>query len=304
MFKGITDKLKLEIRIQFARKYRTIMSPSLAAPHHKFAKLCQKKFSSTPQVNETIDKNVKQFKEMGFTEVWSPEQENIANNIFNKVHTWERENKYWKNGTIEITSDVYNELPELEQLISVCFKEFLTKVFNSEYKVFFARILKTSHDPSGPSGSQLWHQDGGPGSALNALFYLRSINSDEGAIELISWDDSLKLFKIVSTDKKLRKLQKNSAPRTEQRQRKVEIYEELIEKGTDYQIYQPTGSSAGLLVPFQNNLIHKGGYPKKSQKDRYALIFYFYPSDETIPLHKYKKNGFPKTASYPKNPKF
>jgi len=59
--------------------------------------------------------------------------------------------------------------------------------------------------------------------------------------------------------------------------------------------------SAGLLVPFRNNILHKGGYPEAGRV-RYVCVFHLYPSVTATPFERYRKVGIAKVASYPKDP--
>ncbi|MBK26583.1 MAG: hypothetical protein CME70_21465 [Halobacteriovorax sp.] len=286
-----------------AKKYKTIMSKDLALPHFEHAKKCTSAFSRKLEENSFIDKKVEEYKQNGFCEIWTEEQSKLADKISSKVLDWDKEGKYFKDGIINIDSEIYNSIPEIEVLIKDSFSEFLQKSFNSEYKVFFSQIIKTEFNNSGPRGSQLWHQDGGPGSAINALFYLRDIDKDGGAIELIPWKDSLKIYKKVISNLSLYRLLRKRSAKEQTRSKKVELYEKEINPFYSQYVHQPTGKS-GLLVPFFNNVIHRGGFPKSPDKPRFVLLFYFYPSDKKTPFEKYRKEGFPKKSSYPKDPNF
>ncbi|MEM9543999.1 MAG: hypothetical protein AAGA60_31510, partial [Cyanobacteria bacterium P01_E01_bin.42] len=56
------------------------------------------------------------------------------------------------------------------------------------------------------------------------------------------------------------------------------------------------------IVPFRNNTIHRGGYPKQEERIRYVCVFHCYPSSRQTPYERYRKLGIAKTGSYLKQP--
>jgi len=88
--------------------------------------------------------------------------------------------------------------------------------------------------------------------------------------------------------------------RLDLREIKTEFFREHVEASHRDQIEQPTGR-AGLVIPFRNNVLHKGGFPEEG-RTRYVCIFHIYPSGKPTDWEMYRLNGVPKCASYPKNP--
>jgi hypothetical protein len=88
--------------------------------------------------------------------------------------------------------------------------------------------------------------------------------------------------------------------KVEVRDIRCRFYGEEIERFYRERVVQPTGD-AGLVVPFLNNSIHRGGYPAPGFS-RYACVFHCYPSDRPARFERYREQGIPKRAPYPQDP--
>ena len=84
------------------------------------------------------------------------------------------------------------------------------------------------------------------------------------------------------------------------RERICNWYDERIKLGEGGVIEQPFGD-AGLVVPFLNNTLHRGGYPALGRK-RMAIVFHAYPSHRLTNLSRYKVTGISKNRPYPIDP--
>src|SRR5262249_21310866 len=104
--------------------------------------------------------------------------------------------KAWKptqNGYYEYLGDPWIDHPEFEQLFRGELGDFLHAYFRSAFKLLYGTLYLTEHN-SNPTGSQLWHSDGGPGICVNVMFYLNDVTPADGALEGLPWDHALAIF--------------------------------------------------------------------------------------------------------------
>ena len=160
--------------------------------------------------------------------------------------------------------------------------------------------------PTGRRARSCGTSDGGPGTCINVMFYLSEGTSSNGAMEVVSWKDSKKIF--ADERPALRKLLATRAPqdgskmaRLKAREILTEWYREQI-AARRVSVEQPTGE-AGLVLAFRNNTIHKGGFPDP-ERVRYVIVFHVYPSTSPLAYDTYRRLGAAKTGALPADPAF
>ena len=126
-------------------------------------------------------------------------------------------------------------------------------------------------------------------------------------MECLPWDTSLEIYRKelqVSgvLEQSVRRLSDDGKVPSRLEIRKVtcDFYLEEITRSCLGKVEQPVGK-AGLLLPFRNNILHKGGYPEP-ERARYVCVFHCYPSHKPTPYERYSKLGVKKTAPYLVNP--
>jgi hypothetical protein len=133
------------------------------------------------------------------------------------------------------------------------------------------------------------------------MFYLHPTGEGSGALEALPWDASLAIYE--RERRALRSARQALPPgstKTEIRELISDFYERVIAEEYADRVKRPVGP-AGLVIPFLNNNLHRGGYPAKGRA-RYAVVFHCYPSDRPADFARYRREGIRKTASYPKDP--
>lgn len=171
-------------------------------------------------------------------------------------------------------------------------------VYGSEFKIFYAKIYRSRRTGDVPTGSQLWHADGGPGTCINLMFALTPLTAANGAMELLTWRDSLVTFDGERAG--LRNVVATAG--ATQRDLICDFYARRI-AASGRTIMQPTGP-AGTALMFMNNLVHKGGFPAERGAERRVVVLHLYPAEAPAPIDRYLRDGLRKSASYPQNPAF
>ena len=211
------------------------------------------------------------------------------------VETWRPNGRY-------ALGDVWQKFPQVESLFRGVIGDFLQGAFNSHYKIFYGTSYRSWRQRDYPTGSELWHADGGPGTCINLMFCLTPSTRTNGTMELISWHDSLEIFRKERAIVRERIAQSGNSLGEGPRTTRAEFYAEQIAAHYAERIQQPT-AGPGMIYAFTNNLIHKGGFPGAGE-ERYVLLFHVYPSAGPMPFDVYRERGVPKTAPLPRDPAF
>ena len=246
-----------------------------------------------------------QFRRDGWAAFCPASSRDLARSVLEKIKTEEAQGlKVWEPDGRYALGDLYLRFPEIEKLFLSELGDFLRAVYGCNFKIFYGICYKSTYDPAGPVGSQLWHSDGGPGSCINLMWCLSPVNADNGAMECLSWPESLEIFERerAKVRTQVLALASDKANDARHRQRRVinEYYREEISKHYERRAVQPNGDS-GLLFAFSNNVIHKGGYPKPGH-ERYVCVFHIYPSAHPTQFERYRADGIQKRGPYPVDP--
>lgn len=261
---------------------------------------CREAFAGSVAVPEEVERALAEFERKGFTSFWTAETRRIAEAIFARIQEEERSGQPTWDGIGRYTEEIYTKFPEVEQLFLGPLGAFLRATFRAEFKIFYGKLYRSRQVLEVPTGSQLWHPDGGPGTCVIVLFYLRDVAKEDGATECLPWETSLAIYRKELRCGALQRRFEAARTREDKRQVKCQFYLEEITRSYLDRVEQAVGP-AGLLVPFKNNILHKGGYPEPG-RTRYVCIFHCYPSHRPIPFERYRQVGIPKTGSYPADP--
>jgi len=244
------------------------------------------------------------FNVKGFTSYRSDQTHALAVSMLSKVIAEETEfgeDSVWGKDSRYIRGDIFQKFPEVAQLLQGQIGTLTEHIFGSYFKVFYGVMYKSVGLNQTPTGSQLWHSDGGPGTCMNLMFCLSQTHGRNGAMEFIPWKISLKIFsRERSACRSLEK--KNQTLEVIDRNFRNDYYEGIIkEKFLTYK--EQLVGDEGLVIAFRNNLIHKGGYCDAGYL-RYVCVFHLYPALQNTPWMQYEKFGISKKSGYPDNPDF
>jgi hypothetical protein len=289
------------LELQAVRKHRSRLGRHLAPRYSEHLEVCRAAFGAAPATTPEIAGKAREFDAKGFTSLWDAENQKLADAMLAKirreqargVEIWAADGRY--------RDEIFTSFPEIERLFQGSLGAFLTAVYHAHFKIFFGVLYKSERIADAPIGSQLWHTDGGPGTCINVMVYLKDVSPADGAMECLPWDASLAIYeKELCSGEAQRRLRSAAAKGESERDVKCGLYLDEISRSYRTRVEQPHGT-AGLIVPFRNNILHKGGYPEAG-RDRYVCVFHVYPSATATPFERYRKIGIAKVASYPKDP--
>jgi hypothetical protein len=285
------------LEILAVRKHRSRLGRRVAPRYTEYLETCRTQFRGDQATSPEILARAREFEDKGFTSFWTAENQRLADAMLEKIRRkeasgadiWDTDGRY--------RDEIYTSFPEIERLFQGTLGAFLTEVYRAHFKIFFGVLYKSERLVAAPTGSQLWHTDGGPGTCINVMFYLKDVSKEDGAMECLPWDASLAIYR-----KELRSGEVQRRIRSGENERDVKcgLYLDEISRSYRARVEQPHGK-AGLLLPFRNNILHKGGYPEAGRV-RYVCVFHVYPSATAPPFARYRSAGIAKTGSYPKDP--
>lgn len=286
------------------KKNRSRLDPDQACQYTEYLKTCQQAFQEPLNLLPSITEPVNEFNEKGFTSWWDEDNHQLAQAMLDKIRQEEQSGQPVWDESGRYLGDLYKRFPEIEQLFQKSLGQFLRGVYRAQYKIFYGLLYKSERKAEAPSGSQLWHADGGPGTCINAMFVLNDLAREDGAIELLPWSFTEKIFSKERPEvpSRIEAAQKKdpSMSRLAQRKIRTDFFRQQIEAYCKDRIEQPVGR-AGLIIPFRNNVLHKGGFPEEGRV-RYACVFHVYPSHKPTDWQRYRTRGVPKTGPYPEDP--
>ena len=252
----------------------------------------------------SLNQNAFEFLETGATLIENKVTVAVGKSISDKVYKKSKNKLSWKKiedyNSIYLQDDVLKTFPELENLLTNVLEPVLNKIYKSNYKVFFAVMFKSIPFLNKPTGSQLWHSDGAPGTCVNIIFYPNGVTQSQGAMEFINWKNSRRI--LIKCNKHIRNNFQNDLFSKDQiRTEKANFYQKCITENK-IDVKQPT-SKKGAVLLFKNNCIHKGGYPKENF-ERLSIILNVYPHCEKPNYDNWFKGGRVKVRNIPLKPNF
>jgi hypothetical protein len=295
------------LAIRSMQRHRSRLGWRFAPAYSRYWRRCRSKFEGAPPLAGALAETVANFRHDGIAAFSTPETEHVATAMYEKITQREAiGEKMWAvelgdSGNLNYAGEVWRDFPEIEELFRGPLGMFLMHFFESHFKIFHGILYKSISTDLPPGGSQRWHSDSGPGSCVNVMFYLHPTGAGDGALEALPWDASLTIFE---RERKALRAERKALPpgstKIEIRKLITDFYTRVVAEEYADRARQPVGP-AGLVVPFFNNNLHRGGFPDKG-RTRYAAIFHCYPSDRPADFARYRREGVPKTASYPKDP--
>lgn len=282
-----------------ARKHRSRMGWRDAPRYTRYLDKARKQYSARPDA--VAAKRGEHFREHGWSSFTDNQTSELARSILAKIKAEEGNGlAVWSADGRYQLGDLYQKFPEVEAFFRGPTGDFLRATYGANFKIFYGVCYRSEHAPSGPSGSQLWHADGGPGTCINLMWCLSPVSKENGAMECLNWQDTIQIFE--GERGTTRGMLTGVADRMDRRSLLTEYYRNAIEQRFQSSINQPTGHE-GLIFAFSNNTIHKGGYPQPGH-ERYVCVFHIYPSVVPTPYEAYGSKGIAKKGSNPQDPAF
>jgi transcriptional regulator with XRE-family HTH domain len=287
-------------------KYRTSMFWKQAKTYFNHWEICKKNFAEPLSKSELILNATNQFNQKGFTTLQLAENKHLAKSIYEKIKQKEKSGKrVWLENAPNIENYFQNPLSdfdEIEKLFKGKLGELLRNIFQCNFNIFLMTMQHSKRTHEHASASQLWHNDGGPGTCINVMFYISKASDSVGAIEILPWEKSKDL--LIKRRFAIRKGLKNKTEKTDTGKKEIRdlstnFYRHQIDKDYKEFVERPVGDE-GLVVLFSNNNIHKGGFPDEGH-ERYVCIFHCYPSDAPADFSYYREEGLKPKSNYPKN---
>src|SRR5215470_5580926 len=184
------------------------------------------------------------FRHNGWVTIGKAQPQDLARSMWDKIRAEEAQGlPIWDEAGRYVHEDIYRHFPEVEALFKGEVGDFLQAIYGSNFKIFAGVCYRSKNDPSGPSGSQLWHADGGPGTCINLMWCLSPVSTDNGAMECLPWESTASIFKRERKHirAKLQAMRSDTGPdaRTNRRLVLCEYYLREIERGFRDKVVQP-----------------------------------------------------------------
>ena len=256
-----------------------------------------------PSLPTNLADAVSTFGKDGVTRFVTPATTTIADAMFARIKHREADGEtLWADDDQERGQHNYNgnlwaDFPEIETLFRGDLGAFLQNHFQAHFKILYGTLYRSVGSAAPRVGSQRWHSDSGPGICVNVMFYLHETKDVDGALEALPWDASQTIYDDEPAQLRARM---GAQPGSDRRAVMADYYDDAISQRYPSRVIEGSGA-AGLIVPFLNNTLHRGGYPAPGH-ERTAIVFHCYPSHLPTDFERYARNGIGKTIPYPKNP--
>jgi hypothetical protein len=300
----ISDRLFFES----IKRHRSRLGYLAAPSYTHYLNNCRKRAPVKDAPKPEIIAAAKDFRHDGIAGFSTIESETLAQSLHERLaaklskesrQTWISTEGF--PGYLNYSGDLYGDFPEIEMLLRGDLGDFLNAVFETHFKILYGTLYRNIGVTTPRVGSQRWHSDSGPGTCINVMLYLEPTRDYSGALEALPWRDSLEIFRnerSVLRHRHDRGFAISDGANT--REMICNFYDEIITDKFASRIRCPTGP-AGLIVPFLNNTLHRGGYPALGEY-RTAIVFHCYPSDRPIDFSALAQRGLSKTVPYPSDP--
>jgi hypothetical protein len=301
---AITNALRDHLQYRAIVKHRSKLGRDLAPRYTAYLGRCRSAFGPAPALNGALGRAVDEFDARGFTSFRTEEDGRLAAAMLERIQDEERRGMDVWDDDRRYRREIYTAFPEIEAIFRGALGQFLSATYRAHFKIFFGVLYKSERTGVVPVGSQLWHADGGPGTCINVMVYLKDVVREDGAMECLPWAHSLKLYRgepgLVREAVARAAREGRTLGREELRDVRCDYYRREIDARYRVFVEQPTGP-AGLILPFRNNIVHKGGYPEAGRA-RYVCVFHVYPSDRPTPWERYRRDGIAKSGNFPRDP--
>lgn len=277
------------------KRFNSRLNTTVARGFEDYRQGCAKTLKEEIGWTAADDARAQHYHEQGYVAFSTPNTEAAALAMLKRIGDLEASGEaQWSEGGEWPAADVAARFPEVFDILEDELSGFVSAVFRAHYKIWYGKLYRSVNDGAGPSGSQLWHADGGPGTCINLMFCLSGVSARNGAMECLPWPQTLELSRMELGKESLRDPKNKDA--------RKEFYAKTIEARYRDQVFQPE-APPGLVYAFRNNCIHRGGWPEPGEK-RYVFVFHVYPARTRAPFDRYRVEGVPKRGSYPKDPAF
>lgn len=318
MISSLRSAIGTQLNFRALKKHYSKLGWRDAPKYTKFLVDSRRSLEDSLLPTGEIQQNVDQFERDGFTVLWSPENEAIANSMFSKIKAREAAGEdiwdlsggglYTHQG---YRGDLWKDFPEFEGVFHGVLGGFLENYYRTHFKIYYSSLLRSQrNNNSSRAGSQQWHNDAGPGTCIIVGFYLHPTNEHSGCFQCLNWKDSLDIYKHERKvlQKRIQEYCRGNGKNLQQLE-KMELrslltswYEEKINAGFQGGVNTPMGK-AGSMVAFRNNILHRGGFPDVGH-ERYIILTHVYPSPLKTPYQLYRQVGVGKKGGYPRDPAF
>lgn len=292
------------LRRHSIHKHRSRIGWRDAPRYTDYLKRARTAFSDElPALTDELGDALRTFRQDGATSFATPTTTDLANAMFERVTTRESTGEsLWADDDQERGQHNYNgnlwaDFPEIETLFRGDLGAFLQNHFQAHFKILYGTLYRSVGSAAPRVGSQRWHSDSGPGICVNVMFYLHETKDVDGALEALPWDASQTIYDDEPAQLRSRM---GAQPGSDRRTIMAEYYDDAITQHHPTRVMEGSGV-AGLIVPFLNNTLHRGGYPAPGH-ERTAIVFHCYPSHLPTDFARYSRDGIGKTIPYPKNP--
>lgn len=284
------------------RRHRSRIGWRRAYVYSDYLARCRREAPADAMPAPAVAKAATAFERDGITSFWTEGTAQVANAIAAAIRAREshgeqvwRADKMIANAS-NYVGDPWLDHPGLHSLFAGDLGDFLKAAFGTEFKILYGALYRTVNDCT-PLGSQLWHSDSGPGICINVMFYLHDTTPAEGPLQALDWETSVEVYEREKAALANGALERYDG---DKRDRITAFYSDEIDRTHSDRILQPCGP-AGLVVPFLNNTLHRGGFPQPGHT-RTALVFHCYPSHRPTDLGRYDRLGIAKSTAYPSDP--
>ncbi len=285
-------------------RYKSRLPSDQARIYSDYLEECRRAYRGAPAASPDLLRAAGDFASKGFASFWAPENRSVAESILAELRQEEFAGRALWDADSRYSGDIYRRFPRLEEIFKGTLGAFLETVYGAYFKIFYGVLYKSERSAEARQGSQIWHYDGGPGTCINVMFYLKDVAVEDGAIECLPWKSALRIYRremkrVAEWNAQARLAQRN-VDKQELRAFKTGLLSEAADGEFAGDVEQPIGP-AGLVVAFRNNSLHRGGFPDAG-RSRYVCVFHCYPSDRPTALERYRTSGIAKRASYPADP--
>lgn len=280
---------------------------SVASRFHNYWIKCRSE-SEDVGCGGLVDASVEEYREHGITSWQNEESHLLAKVMVERIESAGAVEDIWDSETGRFNYELWKFFPQLKKLFSGRLGDFLRGIYGCPFKIWSGALYRSEWKARQPNGSQLWHWDGGPGTCINIMFGLSDIYPQNGALQGISRKDMPTITRHygdieTALEAKWREEFANTEFRRngdQVRSSRSKLLDAIISDGEFGPIRKPTGK-AGLIIPFSNNILHRGGYPEKGET-RMAMVFHIYPASIECGLSRYSEQGISKKGPYPDSP--
>jgi len=300
---ALTDTLRRTIgnylNTRSIRTYRSRLGRHAAPRYQAYWDACRADFKGSLPDPGSLAQAIAEFRVDGVTSFVTAETTRVARTVAERLAGIESAGRAWGPetgyGSQNYIGNMYLDFPEIEDLFRNDVGTFLMHYFGCDFKLFYGSLYRSHAEIGSRRGSQLWHSDGGPGSCVNVMFYLHETDEDSGTLEALPWKEALEIY-----ERENAAMQERGHGGVKNRDALCQWYGEEINAKYADRVQHATGP-AGLVVPFLNNTLHRGGYPTPG-RTRTAIVFHCYPSHQPPSFEQYRKSGIRKAAPYPADP--